>query len=193
MLTVPTAPTCPTRAAVAAEPVQRNAELGRYTNFVNLLGRAALAVPSGFAPSGLSFGVTFIAPGGSDAALVALGHRWEAARALPLGCRLRARTHSAPHFRLYALSGTVPPKPGLARVRDGEAGFAIALEVYDTPLAALGSFRALIPSPLGLGSVQLADGCWVKGFICEAAALDPASGAREISAFGGWRAYLAAR
>ena len=270
VLMVPTAPTCPTRAAVAAEPVQRNAELGRYTNFVNLLGQAALAVPSGFAASGLPFGVTFIAPGGSDAALVALGQRWEAARALPLGCRLRdasqadpapnpalsasattaattavitaastaastaqnptlptwpaaapslalavvgahlaglplhaqlvergcrlrARTLSAPHYRLYALPGTVPPKPGLARVRAGETGFAIALEVYDMPLAALGSFLALIPSPLGLGSVQLADGSWVKGFICEGAALDPAGGARDISAFGGWRAYLAAQ
>jgi allophanate hydrolase len=250
VLMVPTAPTCPTRAAVAAAPVQRNAELGRYTNFVNLLGQAALAVPSGFASSGLPFGVTFIAPGGSDAALAALGQRWEAARALPLGCRLgnaskagpaptpavitaanptlptwpaatpslslavvgahlaglplhgqlvergcrlRARTHSAPHYRLYALPGTVPPKPGLARVPAGETGFAIALEVYDMPLSALGSFLALIPSPLGLGSVQLADGSWVKGFICEGTALAPAGGAKDISAFGGWRAYLAAR
>ena len=258
VLMVPTAPTCPSRAAVAAEPVLRNAELGRYTNFVNLLGQAALAMPSGFASSGLPFGVSFIAPGGSDAALTALGQRWEAARALPLGCRLRdaanaepapdaaaiaaaglsaitaakatlptqpaaapslalavvgahlaglplhsqlvergcrlrARTQSAPHYRLYALPGTVPPKPGLARVRAGETGFAIALEVYDMPLASLGSFLALIPSPLGLGSVQLADGAWVKGFICEGAALAPEGGATDISAFGGWRAYLAAQ
>jgi allophanate hydrolase len=58
------------------------------------------------------------------------------------------------------------------------------------PTAALGSFLALIPPPLGLGSVQLADGRWVKGFICEGAGL---VGATDISAFGGWRAYLASQ
>ena len=232
VLMVPTAPTCPTRAAVAAEPVLRNSELGRFTNFVNLLGQAALAVPSGFSASGLPFGVTFIAPGGSDAALAVLGARWEAARALPLGRRLRAarpadttltvlpaaapsvplavvgahlagmplhgqlvergcrfveRSSTAPHYRLYALPDTQPPKPGLARVADG--GVAIEVEVYDMPAAALGSFLALIPHPLGLGSVQLADGRWVKGFICEGIAL---AGASDISVHGGWRAWRAA-
>jgi allophanate hydrolase len=251
VLMLPTVPTCPTRAAVAADPVQRNAELGRYTNFVNLLGQAALAVPSGFTASGLPFGVTFVAPGGSDAALVDLGQRWQAARGLPLGCklgpavdltttpattpattaaahaahpvpmpaaaptlrlavvgahlagmslhgqlvergcRLRARTQTAAHYRLYALAGSTPPKPGLARVAQG--GSAIAVEVYDMPLAAVGSFLALIPAPLGLGSVQLADGSWVKGFICEGEALDRASAALDITAFGGWRAWMASR
>lgn len=231
VLMVPTTPTCPTRAAVAADPVLRNSELGRYTNFVNLLGQAALAVPSGISRSGLPFGVTFIAPGGSDAALASLGARWEAARALPLGHRLRAarpadtalaalpaaaptlavavvgahlagmplhgqlvergcrlveRTTTAPHYRLYALPDTVPPKPGLARVVDG--GVAIELEVYDMPAAAVGSFLALIPHPLGLGSVQLADGRWVKGYICEGMGL---AGALDISAHGGWRAWRA--
>jgi allophanate hydrolase len=157
VLMVPTAPTCPTRAAVAAAPVARNSELGRYTNFVNLLGLAALALPSGFTPAGLPFGITFIAPGGSDAALAHLGARWEAARDVPLGaglrratgedraltrvpaaaptlqlavvgahlqgmplhgqlvergCRLVERTRTAPAYRLYALPGTSPPKPG---------------------------------------------------------------------------------
>ena len=234
VLMVPTTPTCPTRAAVAAEPVLRNSELGRYTNFVNLLGQAALALPSGMSASGLPFGVTFIAPGGNDAALVDLGQRWEAARALPLGCRLRPATpadtalrdlpaaapplalavvgahlagmplhgqltergcrlvercRTAPHYRLYALPDTQPPKPGLARVAEDDAsGAAIEVEVYDMPQAALGSFLALIPPPLGLGSVQLADGRWVKGFICEGAAL---LGATDISAWGGWRAWRA--
>jgi allophanate hydrolase len=233
VLMVPTTPTAPTRAAVAAAPVQRNSELGQYTNFVNLLGQAALAVPSGFSASGLPFGVTFIAPGGSDAALAHLGVRWQAARALPLGCRLRdatadelaaplgmapaaaptlavavvgahlagmplhgqlvergcrllAATTTAAAYRLFALPGTTPPKPGLARVAEG--GVAIAVEVYEMPQAVLGSFLALIPPPLGLGSVQLASGAWVKGFICEGAALQ---GATDISAHGGWRAYLA--
>jgi allophanate hydrolase len=229
VLMLPTAPTLPTRAAVGAEPVLRNSELGCYTNFVNLLGLAALALPAGFTPAGLPFGVTFVGPAGSDAALARLGARWQAALALPLGaglgvappaeleivvesraapalplavvgahlegmplhgqlvergCRLLARTRTAPRYRLYALPGTVPPKPGLARMADG--GVAIELEVYEMPQAEVGSFLALIPSPLGLGSVELEDGSWVKGFICEPAAL---AGAQDISAFGGWRAY----
>ncbi len=234
-LMVPTTPTCPTRAAVARAPVARNSELGRYTNFVNLLGLAALAVPSSVPAAGLPFGVTFVAPGGSEAALVDWGQRWEqagpallgarlrpaneadrhvsgrpaAAPTLPLavvgahlqgmplhgqlverGCRLLSRTRSAPAYRLFALPGTTPPKPGLARVRDGEPGHAIELEVYEMPLDAVGGFLALIPPPLGLGSVELADGRWVKGFVCEGAALMDAT---DISAHGGWRAYLASR
>ena len=249
VLVVPTAPTCPTLAAVAAEPVLRNSELGRYTNFVNLLGMAALAVPSsvgdGTRARPLPFGVTFIGPGGSDAALASLGLRWQAARhaeglalgstgqtvnpdsapaavpsqpslpasaptlqlavvgahlqGMPLhgqlverGCRLLAGTHTATAYRLYALPGTVPPKPGLARVgsESAVAGVSIEVEVYEMPLHAVGSFLALIPSPLGLGTVELADGRWVKGFICEPAGL---AGATDISHHGGWRAYMAER
>ena len=70
------------------------------------------------------------------------------------------------------------------------SGHAIELEVYELPLDQVGSFLALIPPPLGLGSVELADGRWVKGFICEGAAL---AGAPDISAHGGWRGYLASR
>lgn len=232
-LMVPTAPTCPTRAAVAAEPVLRNSELGRYTNFVNLLGLSALAMPASLPSTGVPFGVTFIAAGGADAALVDWGWRWEAQgpamlgarlrdavpddraprrtpaaapaleiavvgahlEGMPLhgqvterGCRLVERTRTAPAYRLYALPGTLPPKPGLARAADGEPGQAIEVEVYAMPADQVGSFLALIPPPLGLGSLQLADGRWVKGFICEPAGL---VGATDISRHGGWRAYRA--
>ena len=71
---------------------------------------------------------------------------------------------------------------------EGETGHAIELEVYELPQDTLGSFLALIPPPLGLGNVQLDSGRWVKGFICEGAAL---LGAPDISTHGGWRAYLA--
>ena len=86
----------------------------------------------------------------------------------------------------------MPPKPGLARVtaNGGDAGVTIEVEVYEMPLDAVGSFLALIPSPLGLGTVELADGRWVKGFICEPAGL---VGAQDISHHGGWRAYMAER
>jgi allophanate hydrolase len=103
------------------------------------------------------------------------------------GATLRESTRTAARYRLYALPGTTPPKPGLQRVADG--GSAIDVEVWDLPVAQLGSFVAMIPPPLCMGSVELADGRFVHGFLCEAHAL---ADARDISRFGGWRAYLAA-
>jgi allophanate hydrolase len=97
-----------------------------------------------------------------------------------------AATKTAPRYRLYALPGGPPERPGLIRVPTG--GVAIDVEVWALPQTAVGSFLAGIPAPLGLGSVELADGRWEKGFICEGFA---AEGARDISALGGWRAYLA--
>ena len=81
----------------------------------------------------------------------------------------------------------MPPKPGLVR-SESDGGAAIAVEVWDVPQAAVGSFLALIPPPLGLGSIELADGRWVHGFLCEAHAV---AGARELTGFGGWRQALA--
>lgn len=215
-LLVPTAPTHPRFAEVDADPIGVNARLGTYTNFVNLLGWCALAVPADSCDSGLPFGVTFIARGGLDVALRALGRQWMNAASTPLppspavratlpiavvgahlsglplngqllerGATLTETTTTAPSYRLYALPGTTPPKPGLQRVAEG--GAAIALEVWAMPIEAVGSFLALIPAPLGLGSVTLADGRSVHGFVCEAQAL---AGARDITTFGGWRAYL---
>lgn len=106
------------------------------------------------------------------------------------GATLLRATTTSPFYRLYALPGTVPPKPGLQRVVEGDEGAAIALEVWAVPLAQVGSFLALIPPPLGLGSVELADGSWVKGFICEGHAL---AGAQDVTLHGGWRAYVASR
>ncbi|MFT3954272.1 MAG: allophanate hydrolase [Piscinibacter sp.] len=102
------------------------------------------------------------------------------------GATLLEATTTAPRYRLHALPGTVPPKPGL--VRDEAQGHAIALEVWAMPQSAVGSFLALIPAPLGLGSIELADGRRVHGFLCEAHAV---AAAPDVSAFGGWRAYLA--
>ncbi|TWI63649.1 allophanate hydrolase [Pseudoduganella lurida] len=104
---------------------------------------------------------------------------------LERGARKLRSTRTSPDYRLYALAGTTPPKPGLARVdRDGAA---IEVETWELPLRLFGSFVAAIPAPLGIGSVRLEDGSTVKGFICEGAAL---AGARDITHFGGWRAYL---
>ncbi|HEY0953191.1 MAG TPA: allophanate hydrolase, partial [Roseateles sp.] len=79
VLMVPTAPHHPRFAELDADPIGVNARLGRYTNFVNLLGWCALALPAGLGEQGLPFGVTLIAPGNADAALARFGARWQAA------------------------------------------------------------------------------------------------------------------
>ena len=103
------------------------------------------------------------------------------------GGRLIERTATAPHYRLYALAGTRPPKPGLLRVQKG-AGTAIEVEVWALSDAAFGRFVAAVPSPLSIGTLELDSGRSVKGFLVEAEAV---AGARDISSFGGWRAFMA--
>ncbi|AJY11179.1 allophanate hydrolase [Burkholderia dolosa] len=105
------------------------------------------------------------------------------------GARFVAATTTAPAYRLYALSAAVSggvAKPGLVRVNDG--GAPIAVEIWEMPVAGYGSFVAGIGAPLGIGTLTLADGTQVQGFLCEPAALDDAT---DITHFGGWRAYRA--
>jgi allophanate hydrolase len=229
VLVTPTAGTIFRIEQIEAEPLRLNSELGYYTNFMNLLDLAAVAVPAGFTAGGLPFGITLAAPAWSDEALLALAARvqhrdgatqgalpwplraepgfdWRAAaggievavcgahlEGLPLNGQLRergavlvARTRSAPHYRLYALPGGPPARPGMLRVAGG--GAAIELEVWRVPSAAFGSFVAGVPAPLAIGKVELADGRQVCGFLCEAQAVGDAL---DISAYGGWRDYLA--
>lgn len=110
---------------------------------------------------------------------------------MPLNFQLTTRdavhietTTTSKNYALYALNGTVPPKPGLARQQDGQS---IIVELWDVPTARFGEFVAEIPTPLGMGNVELEDGRWVKGFICEPYGIDDAE---NISHFGGWRAYI---
>jgi allophanate hydrolase len=103
-----------------------------------------------------------------------------------LGGRLIEQAVTAPDYKLYALP-TTPPKPGMLRVEAGQ-GSAIELEIWGLSASAFGQFVAAIPPPLSIGSIRLADGRNVKGFLVEAAGV---SGARDITAFGGWRAYVA--
>ncbi len=105
-----------------------------------------------------------------------------------LGGRLLETATTAPDYQLYALE-TTPPKPGMLRIAPG-IGTAIALETWALSAAAFGQFVAAIPPPLSIGTINLSDGRGVKGFIVEPAALD---GARDISSFGGWRAYVASK
>ncbi|MCQ4103663.1 allophanate hydrolase [Erwinia persicina] len=93
-------------------------------------------------------------------------------------------TTTAACYRLYALANTIPAKPGLVKAATGAA---ILVELWDIPLARFGEFVAEIPAPLGIGTLELADGRSVKGFICEPAALTQAT---DITEFGGWRRWL---
>ncbi|SUQ58131.1 Glutamyl-tRNA(Gln) amidotransferase subunit A [Raoultella terrigena] len=221
----PTYPRPVTLAELEAEPVKRNADLGYYTNFMNLLDYAAVSVPTGFLANGLPSGVTLFGRAFTDQYLLGLADAFQRAQPLPLpggaliapeppaasachdrqalvvcgahldglalngqlrerGGRLLAATESAACYRLYALADG--RRPGM--VRDESGGAAIAVEVWELPSAELGSLLAAIPAPLGLGKVELADGRWLSGFICEGYGLQ---GATDITAYGGWRAWLA--
>jgi len=102
-----------------------------------------------------------------------------------LGAEFVTTTTTSADYRCYALA-VEPPKPGM--VRDPGHGAAIEVEVWSLSPAGFGRFVSGIPAPLAIGSVELVDGSRVSGFLCEPFAI---SGAPEITAFGGWRAYLA--
>ena len=230
-LALPTAPTIYRVADLEREPVLYNSHLGHYTNFVNFFGLSALALPAGFRPDGLPFGITLIARPFAERALLALGAQWQRAQRLPLGKtasalpspaaeppsaehrmsiavvgahmsglplngqlvqlggRLESVGKTAPVYRFYALPGGPPHRPGMLRVADGPegGGGAIELELWSLPTESVGAFLRQIPAPLGLGTVTMADGSDVAGFLCESHATRDA---RDITALGGWRAYL---
>ena len=215
-LAVPTAPTIYRITEMRANPVTLNSHFGAYTNFVNLLDMAAVAVPAGYRWNGTGFGISLFAPAGTDRALLDFAAAWDDPcpkpaldtgepvdtiklavvgahlEGMPLHWQLTSRnaqrvatTETAPTYRLYAMAGSVPPKPAL--VWDA-TGAAIQVEVYALDPAAFGSFVAEVPPPLAIGTVELADGSYVKGFVAEPRAL---AGAEDITALGGWRAYIA--
>jgi allophanate hydrolase len=235
---VPTFPSLPTLAAVAHDSPGWGRRLGYYTNFVNLLGFAALALPAGFTSAGLPHGITLIGRSQSERELCELGVGWQRAQELPLGATGNAlppeqraseskevtteaaparcpegyvrvavagahldgqplhgdlrrwgaryvRTcRTAPRYRFLALMHLAPPRPGLLR-DDARAG-AVEVEIYDMPFDGFGRLVASVLPPLAIGTVELADGEAVKGFLCESFA---AAVARDITEFGGWRAF----
>jgi allophanate hydrolase len=226
VLITPTAARQYTIDEMLADPIALNAKLGTYTNFVNLLDLAAIALPAGFGDDGLPFGVTLVSPAFTEASLLALADALHRSQDLPLGAlsaklpatravasagttvklavcgahmsglplnpqltergaRLVRACRTASHYRLYALPGGPPARPGM--MRDGK-GSAIDVEVWELPTDRFGSLVAIVPPPLAIGTVELEDGEKVKGFVCEAhATLE----AREITELGGWRRYLA--
>ena len=229
VMVVPTLPRLYSVAEVEADPVRLNSNNGTYTNFVNLLDMAALAVPSGTRGDGLPSSLTLIGPAASDGYLAGIGAQIQlnsgtamgatglmpapvksasihapAGRielavvgahlsGLPLNRELVAlgavflrQVNTTPDYKLFALPGTVPPKPGLLRVATGE-GAPIKCEIWALDASGFGTFVANIPSPLGVGTLRFADGTNAKGFLVEVEAV---KAARDISSFGGWRAFV---
>jgi len=212
-LLLPTTPLHPTHAAVDAEPLEINSRLGRFTNFVNLMDLCALALPGPVRSDSLPFGVTLHAPAYHDRRLLELGCTWSAEEAriafpgmarlavagahmsgMPLNDRLTERggrlvgpALTAPCYRLYELAGGDVARPGLVRVADD--GASVEVELWELAPAALGALMLEVPEPLAIGRVELGGGEQVTGFVCEGHA---GEGARDITAYGGWRAFLQA-
>ncbi|MDB6117283.1 MAG: atzF, partial [Verrucomicrobiaceae bacterium] len=216
VLLVPTIPALYSIAEVKAEPIKLNSHYGIFNNFVNLLDLSAVTISTARFAAGPGFGVTLIGPAFHDDGLLALAaaHLGEAPlpmaertgtvqlavvgahlRGLPLHHQLTAlnarfvrSARTALCYKFIALPGTVPPKPGMMRVKEG--GGSIEVEIYELSPAAFGEFVSKIPAPLGIGTVTLEDGSEVKCFLCEAIT---AEGAQDITDFGGWRGFLASR
>ena len=217
LLVLPTAPTSYRVAEMLAAPIALNASLGAYTNFVNLLDMAAIAVPTGLYQSGVGFGVTLMGPAGTDRALIEAANVLFPAPASPPPLDLEGRMETVKlavvgahlkdmplHWQLTSREArfvgaakTAPAyrlyamadsvPPKPALVHSGD-GAAIALEIYELDMAAFGSFVAEVPPPLAIGTVTLDDGSLVKGFVAEPRAI---VNAEDITDLGGWRAYVA--
>jgi allophanate hydrolase len=217
LLVLPTAPTSYRVAEMLAAPITLNASLGAYTNFVNLLDMAAIAVPTGVYQSGVGFGVTLMGPAGTDRALIEAANALFPAPASPPPLDLEGRMETVKlavvgahlkdmplHWQLTSREArfvgaakTAPAyrlyamadsvPPKPALVHSGD-GAPIALEIYELDMAAFGSFVAEVPPPLAIGTVTLEDGSLVKGFVAEPRAIVDAE---DITDLGGWRAYVA--
>lgn len=202
VLVMPTAGGTWSREEVRADPVGTNREMGRYTNHCNLLDLCALAVPAGEVEHNTPFGITLFSLAEQEDLICGLadslhnqstGSTLLAVGGLHMrGYPLERQMHDcAAHFvredmtaekyELFKLA-TVPAKPGLVKKLVG--GTSIHVEIWEMPLAMFGSFVASIPSPLGIGMIELKDGSEVPGFICESHAV---STAENISHFTGWR------
>ncbi|MDA0789906.1 MAG: allophanate hydrolase [Proteobacteria bacterium] len=211
VLVLPTVPGTYTIEAVQNDPVVTNTRLGTYTNFVNLLDLCAISIPADRLPNGMPFGVTLIAAAGRDHALMDLASAWlsEPGQAstrpgefhlavcgahlsgqplnkdlLALGAWLLESSRTCDDYRLYALPDGKRP----ALIRDPDQGQSIEVEVWSLPERHVAAFLRTVAPPLGIGTVELTDGRQVASFIAEPIAV---RGAKEITAFGGWRAYRA--
>ncbi|MET7420742.1 allophanate hydrolase [Dactylosporangium sp. NPDC005555] len=210
VLILPTVPTTFTLDEIAEEPLRRNAVLGRWTQFANLLDLAVVAVPNGTTPDGRPAGLSLIGPAFAEGTLLGLaaafmgeapqvhharpttvdlavaGHHLRGgsrnAELVALGGRFVRTTRTEACYRLHLLPTGVP---GLVRVGAGQ-GAHIEVEIWRLPTAAVGALLGSVTAPLSIGYLSTVDGTTVQGFLCEAYA---AGTAQDITASGGFRAH----
>ncbi len=227
-LLTPTTGTLYTIDEVNKNPIQLNSNLGFYTNFMNLLDCASIAIPAGYLNDQLPWGISLVAPGMLDQKLLSYANLWQQSQMLTLGASmqtlvnndhaetrfedsilvavcgahlsayplnwqllergasLHATTKTSAKYRMYALAGGPPYRPGL--IRDECNGVQIEVEVWHVPANEFGSFVQNIPKPLAIGQVELENSHWVSGFVCEGYGIE---GAEDISSYGGWKNYSA--
>lgn len=217
VLLLPTVPHGALLSEVEADPVGMNSQLGRFTTFVNLIDYCGISLPTGTREDSLLRGsVSLYGRAWSEPTLLELAARFsgepvDTAANVPadateiqlvvagahlkgqplehqladLGATWVTTTQTAPNYRLYALAGSSPAKPGLVHTADG---VAVEVDIWRLSSEALGRFLLLVPAPLALGSVVLADGSERTGFVCEPRGLE---GALDVTHHGGWRTYRA--
>jgi gamma-glutamylcyclotransferase (GGCT)/AIG2-like uncharacterized protein YtfP len=102
-----------------------------------------------------------------------------------VGATFVCETTTEPSYRVWSIDDC---HPAMIRTRTG--GRAVAVEIWKVPLEGLATILLLEPPGLGIGKVKLADGSTILGVIAEPVLCE---GQREITHFGGWRAYVAQR
>lgn len=207
VLIMPTTGGTWTRAEVRENPIQTNSDMGLYTNHCNLLDLCAVNIPAEDVAKKLPFGISLFSGNKNEHLISGLADLFLHDRPSPENktttliavCGLHMRgfplekqmiehgavfireAKTAPKYKLFKLP-SLPKKPGL--VKTNKKGSSFELELWEMPLSEFGSFISFIPSPLGIGKIELEDGTETPGFICEAAATEEAE---EISHFNGWR------
>jgi allophanate hydrolase len=218
-LLLPTTPTIFTQAQITEEPLSRNAVLGRFTNFVNLMDLSAVALPAGFREDGLPFGITALAPAFCDDVLEQVAQVWSpgVVPATPLdspeyghagrtsllvfglhmtgfplnheltnlGATFEATVSTSTRYRMALIKRGEKRLPGVWR-QTGTTGVALEGELWSVPDESIGAFFTRVLPPLCLGSIELGDGRWVKGFLAEGAVCEAAE---DISRYGGWKGW----
>ena len=216
VLLLPTAPTHYTLAEIAENPIAANTNLGKYTNFMNMMDLSAIAIPAGMTSQDMPFGVTLAAPAFSDMFLADMARLFlgdatsdleytgQNTETIPLAVVGAHLSGLSLNYQLTERNATLIKKcktapkyrlyslPGTAPRKPGlirveEGGLSIEVEVWEMPVDGLGSFTAGVPAPLGIGNTELDSGEIVKGFICEPYVIEAA---QDITEYGGFKAFL---
>lgn len=199
VLVMPTAGGTFTRDEVREEPIKTNSRMGLYTNHCNLLDLSAIAIPEKQNDDHIPFGITVFALAGAENLALGMANAFlESETTMIAVCGLHKKgyplesqltelgavyvesTRTAPQYKLYQLNAA-PVKPGLVRAE--ENGTEIEIDLYKIPIGKFGYFMKQVCSPLYIGDVELEEGNFVKGFLCEPYALKDAIDISEKKRF----------